>query len=244
MAVSKINVLLPIAGRGRRFAEMGYELPKPLIAVNDQIVVQKSLESINHEGMRLIFIVRQEHIDDYQIDEVLKKKFSNNEIEIISVEEDTEGAICSCLLAEEYINSDEPLVIFTPDCYFEPEFDARAVDEKYDGMVAVFESNDPAHSYVIMGDENYVIKAAEKEVISTNAVGGLYYFRRGSEFVDNAYKMVQMNQKTKGEYYICPVYNLLIADGAKIGIDKNSRHVVLGTPEGLEQYLKEEANEG
>ena len=234
----KINILLPIAGHGSRFSDVGYKLPKPLIRAKDKIIVQKSLDSVEHEDCNLIFIVRQEHITKHNIDTVLKEKFGND-IKLISIEKDTAGAICSCLLAEEHIDNESPLVIFTPDCYFEPQFKPKQIDEKYDGMVVVFESDNPAHSYVVLDDNGYVTKAAEKDVISTNAVGGLYYFKRGSDFVRNAKRMVKRNQRVKGEFYICPVYNLLIEEfEAKIGIDVNSRHVVLGTPEGLQDYLE------
>tara|TARA_Y100001938_G_C8094892_1_gene437437 strand:- start:2414 stop:3136 length:723 start_codon:yes stop_codon:yes gene_type:complete len=234
----KCNILLPIAGLGSRFSEHGFNLPKPLIEVEEKIIVEKSLDSIEYSDCNLIFIVRSEHIEEFNIDSVLREKFGED-IKIVDVDYDTAGAICSCLLAEEYINNNEPLVIFTPDCYFEPRFDPSKIEDKYDGMVAVFESNSPAHSYVVLNEQGYVVKAAEKDVISSNAVGGLYYFKRGADFVRNAKKMVASNQKTKGEYYICPVYNLLIDEfNAKIGIDVNSRHVVLGTPEGLQDYLE------
>jgi dTDP-glucose pyrophosphorylase len=238
---NNINILLPIAGHGSRFSSVGYELPKPLIQVEDKIIVEKSLDSIEYSGCNLIFIVRQEHIVKYQIDEQLKNKFGND-IDIISIEKDTDGAICSCLLAEDLIDSEDSLVIFTPDCYFEPKFNPHeAKNTDLDGVVAVFKSDSDAHSYVILDENGHVTKAAEKDVISTNAVGGMYYFKKGSDFVRNAKRMVEQSQKVKGEYYICPVYNLLIEEfDAKIGIDVNSRHVVLGTPEGLESYLRGE----
>ena len=238
--MKKISILLPIAGHGSRFSEVGYKLPKPLIKVEDKIIVEKSLDSVVYEECNLIFIVREEHIKKFNIDTVLKDKFGQD-TKIVSVNYDTEGAICSCLLAEEYIDKDDPLVIFTPDCYFEPAFNPHQIDDKYDGMVVVFESSNPAHSYVILDDDGFVTKAAEKNVISNNAVGGLYYFRKGTDFVRNAKRMIERNKKVKGEYYICPVYNLLIEEfDAKIGIDRNSRHVVLGTPEGLQAYLRGE----
>ena len=238
----KINILLPIAGHGSRFSTVGYDLPKPLIPVDDTIIVEKSLQSVAYDNCNLIFIVREEHKEKYQIDAVLHQNFGDD-VKIVSVDYDTKGAICSCLLAEEHIDNDAPLVIFTPDCYFEPKFNpVEAYKSNLDGMVAVFKSDNPAHSYVVLNDQGLVVKAAEKDVISQNAVGGLYYFRKGSDFVRNAKRMVENSQSVKGEYYICPVYNLLIDEfNAQIGIDVNSRHVVLGTPEGLQAYIRGES---
>jgi dTDP-glucose pyrophosphorylase len=235
-----VNILLPIAGHGNRFAEKGYELPKPLIKIEDKIIVEKSLDSIRHEGHQLIFVVKREHIEKYGIDSVLQRKFGDN-IKIVVAEYDTEGAICTCLLAENFIDTNDPLVIFTPDCYFEPQFDPLLVDQKLDGVVSVFESDSAAHSYIIVDDQGYATKTAEKEVISNNAVGGLYYFKKGSDFVRNAKMMVSNSKKIKGEFYICPVYNYLIQEfSATIGMFPNDRHVILGTPEGLESYLRGE----
>jgi len=239
--MGKINILLPIAGNGKRFSDVGYTLPKPLIFIEEEekTILQKSIESVNIEDANLIFIVRQEHIDNFALDKFLKDKFGQ-EVNIVPVNYETEGAVCSCLLAEKHINNNNPLVIFTPDCYFEPRFDASTVDSVYDGVVAVFNSNSDAHSYVILDEKGFVTSAAEKEVISNNAVGGLYFYKRGAEFVKYANQMIEENRKVKGEYYICPVYNFFIKDGKKIGIDKNSKHTILGTPEDLEKYINKE----
>ncbi len=233
------NILLPIAGNGTRFSSKGYSLPKPLIFIekDNKTILEKSLESVNYENSNLIFIVKQEHVDKFKINEFLKEKFGSQVI-TVPVNYDTAGAVNSCLLAEKYINNDEPLIIFTPDCYFEPQFDLKKVDSNYDGLVAVFNSDNDAHSYVVINDNGEVLKAAEKEVISSHAVGGLYYYKKGADFVKYSKKMIEQNKKVKGEFYICPVFNFLIEDGKTIGIDKNTKHVILGTPEGLETYIK------
>ena len=240
--MSKINILLPIAGRAQRFINGGCDTPKPLIRVDGKYMIEKALESVNTEAAHYIFIVRKEHIDEYKIDSKLCNIFGE-EIDIVVVNEITQGAACSCLLAEDLIDNDSPLVIFTPDCFFEPKFDPHSIPDKYDGMVGVFKSSSDAHSYVATDKNGYVTKAAEKEVISENAVGGLYYYKKGSDFVKYSKIMIERELKIKNEYYICPVYNLLIEDGKKIGIDCQNRHVVLGTPRDLEKYTMEVAND-
>lgn len=233
----KTNIVLPIAGNGQRFVDKGYTTIKPLIEINGKYLVEKSLESVDTTHANLIFIVREEHVKDFDIEYKLRSRFGGL-ITVIKVDYITEGALCTCLLAEKHIDNDAPLVIFTPDCYFEPRFYSDHVKKSLDGVVCVFPSNSPAHSFVQIDENKLVTKAAEKEVISDLAVGGLYYFKKGSLFVKYAKKQIEKNIRTKGEYYICPVYNLLIEDGLKIGIDKNTKHDILGTPEDLERYLK------
>jgi NDP-sugar pyrophosphorylase family protein len=240
--MSKVNILLPIAGRAQRFVDDGYNTPKPLIYVDGKHMIERALESVNTESAHYIFIVREEHIDQYEIDKKLSDIFGKD-IDVVVVDKVTQGAACSCLLAEELIDNEDPLVIFTPDCFFEPKFDPHSVPEKYDGMVGVFKSSSDAHSYVATDEEGYVTKAAEKEVISEDAVGGLYYYRKGSDFVKYSKMMIERELKIKNEYYICPVYNLLIEDGKKVGIDCQDRHVVLGTPRDLRRYIMEVSND-
>ena len=234
----KINLVLPIAGLGQRFIDGGYETPKPLINFKGQYIIERAMDSVAHHNCNLFFIVRQEHIDQFNIDTILKDKFGDN-IHITAINYTTEGAVCTCMLIEEYIDNNNELIIFTPDCYFEPQFKPNRIDKKYDGMVVVFNSDSPAHSYVTLNDNGYVTSAAEKEVISNNAVGGLYYYRKGSDFVKYTKQMINDNNRTKNEFYICPVFNYLIKDGGKVGIDKNSFHQILGTPEDLKREIYE-----
>ena len=231
------NVVLPIAGLGKRFSDGGYQTPKPLIPVDGKTIVEKSMDSLDYSDCNLIFIVRKEHVEEFNIENFLKKKFGQD-IKVIVIDYLTEGALSTCLLAKEYIDNDEELIIFTPDCYFEPKFYANKVEEKYDGMVVVFESESAAHSYVKVGDNGFVSKAAEKEVISNKAVGGLYFWRKGKDFVKFANEMISSNDRVNNEFYICPVFNYLIGSGGKVGIEKNTKHVILGTPKDLRRHIK------
>tara|TARA_R100000315_G_C5226204_1_gene137216 strand:- start:661 stop:1392 length:732 start_codon:yes stop_codon:yes gene_type:complete len=236
---NKTNIILPIAGLGQRFTDGGFETPKPLISVDGKYLVEKSLDSIDTSNANLIFIVRQEHIDAFNIDTKLKDTFGDD-IKIISIGYTTDGALCTCLLAKELVDNESPLAIFTPDCYFEPHINVDNIPQDYDGLVCTFTSESSAHSYVVLDENDCVTQAAEKEVISNNAVGGFYYFKTGNMFVKYAEKLVEQNMRSKGEFYICPIYNLLLEDGLKVGVDKNTKHLILGTPEDLSNYKQKE----
>ena len=122
----KTNLLLPIAGNGQRFIDAGYKLPKPLIEIDGKTILDRSLESVNTDNCNLIFIIREDHVKEHNLNLVLRSKYKNCKIVIIPGL--TEGALCTCLLAEELIDNDNPLMIFTPDCYFEPQIDAEKID--------------------------------------------------------------------------------------------------------------------
>lgn len=232
-----MNIVLPIAGKAQRFLDAGYSMPKPLIMAKGKHIIDRAMSSIKYQGHRLIFIVRQDHIYNFGIDEILKQKFGND-IVVIPVDHITEGAACTCLLAEKYIYNDEPLLIYTPDVYFEPQFDPDTIAKEIDGLILTFKANSPAHSYVLLDENQKIIKTAEKEVISNNAAVGVYYFRSGFGFVDAAKLMIANNKKINNEYYICPIYNEFNYDNYNFRIHEVSKMHVLGTPQELEFFTE------
>tara|TARA_R110002167_G_scaffold346946_2_gene557758 strand:- start:79 stop:1227 length:1149 start_codon:yes stop_codon:yes gene_type:complete len=232
----KYNLLLPIAGKAQRFSERGYTMPKPLIMAKTKQVIDWAMESIDTKDCNLIFAVRLEHINNFSIDQILKQKFGEN-VNIVVVDHDTDGSVSTCLLAKEYINNDIPLIIYTPDVYFQNKFDPDEINQDLDGLLLTFKANSPAHSYVATGENGYATKTAEKQVISSDAAVGVYYFKKGRYFVEYAEELVKKDIRTKDEFYICPMYNLLIRDGYNIGIQQVQKMHVLGTPEELEFFV-------
>ena len=111
------------------------------------------------------------------------------------------------------------------------------ITEDMDGFLLTFKANSDAHSYVELDDDGYALRTAEKEVISQNAAVGVYYYKTGSSFVKYAKEMIEKNIRTKGEFYICPMYNMMIRDGMKVGIHQTEKMHVLGTPAELEFFV-------
>jgi len=232
----KYNLLLPIAGRAQRFLNEGYTMPKPLIMVKDRHIIDLAMESIDTSECNIIFAVRLEHINNFSIDDILREKFGND-IEIVVIDRVTDGSVSTCLLAKEYINNELPLIIYTPDVYFQNTFSPSEIPSNLDGFLLTFKANSPAHSYVELDDEGYATRTAEKEVISQNAAVGVYYYKTGKMFVGYAEEMISKNIRTKNEFYICPMYNLMIRDGAKVSLQTVEKMHVLGTPVELEFFV-------
>ena len=232
----KYNVLLPVAGRAQRFLNEGYTMPKPLIMANTRHVIDWAMDSFNTEECNVIFAVRLDHIHNFSIDQILRDKFGDD-VKIVVIDRVTDGSVSTCLLAEEHINNDLPLFIYTPDVYYQPQFDPASVPEDLDGFLLTFKANSPAHSYVELDENNLATRTAEKEVISQNAAVGVYYYKTGASFVKYANEMIDKNIRTKNEFYICPMYNLMIRDGLKVGIEQTDKMHVLGTPAELEFFV-------
>ena len=235
--MKKYNLLIPMVGRGQRFRDEGFALPKQLIDVGHQQMIDWSMSCIKTEECNMIFVIRRDTVDNNQMDEVLRSKFGDD-ITIVIAETETEGTVSSCLLAEEYIDNDLPLSITTLDMYFEPYFDPSEIDG--DGTVLTFDANNPTYSYSQLGEDGYVIRTAEKEVISNNAHAGLYHFGKGSDFVRLAKEMIKRNIRVKNEFYVAPLYNLFIEEGKKISILPIDRLWSMGTPDERRHFLEEE----
>ena len=98
-----------MAGEGSRFAREGYTFPKPLIDVNGKPMIQRVVENLGFDA-KYIFLVRKEHLEKYQL-ETLLRAITANKCEIVIVDGLTDGAACTALLAKEYIDVDEDLLI-------------------------------------------------------------------------------------------------------------------------------------
>jgi len=234
----KMNVLIPMAGHGSRFAQAGYTFPKPLIEVNGKPMIQVVVENLNIEA-HYIFIVQKEHYETYQL------KYMLNMIapgcDIVQVDGVTEGAACTTLLAKELINNDAPLVIANSDQYVEWNSNeclyAFSLDQ-IDAGILTFKSVHPKWSYARIDERGFVAEVAEKKVISDLATVGIYYWKRGADYVKYAEQMIQKNIRTNNEFYVCPVFNQAIADGKLVRVKNIERMWGIGTPEDLKTYLE------
>ena len=234
----KMNVLIPMAGAGSRFAQAGYTFPKPLIEVNGKPMIQVVVENLNIDA-HFIFLVQKEHYEKYNLKQVLG--LIKPGCDIVLVDGMTEGAACTTLLASGLINNDEPLLMANSDQVVEWDsneclyaFGAADID----GGILTFKATHPKWSYAKVGDDGFVSEVAEKNPISDNATVGIYYWKHGSDYVKYANQMIEKNIRVNNEFYVCPVFNEAIQDGKKIRIKEVPKMWGIGTPEDLNYYLE------
>lgn len=234
----RVNIVIPAAGLGSRFANAGYTFPKPLIDVNGKPMIQVVTENIAING-RFIFIVQESHYDKYNL------KYLLNAIApgcvIVKTNGLTEGSACSVLLAKEHIDNDDPLIIANSDQYLEwdpRQFLYTCMTEGVDGCISTFTNSHPKFSYARTDENGLVVEVAEKKVISNDATTGIYFWKKGSDCVKYTEQMIAKNIRVNGEFYNCPVFNEAIQDGQKIRAVPAKSFWCLGTPEDLEHYLR------
>lgn len=235
-----INVLIPMAGAGTRFEKAGYTFPKPLIEVRGKPMIQVVVNNINIEGQH-IFIAQRAHSEKYNLKDTLNLISPGCKLTITNSL--TEGAACTTLLAKEYINNDTPLIMANSDQYIDwdsSEFMWSMMADHVDGGILVFESTHPKWSFAKLNNEGYVCEVAEKRPISNLATVGIYFWRKGSDYVKYAEQMIQKNIRVNNEFYVCPVFNEAIQDGKKIKVFKiaNDKMWGIGTPEDLSYFLE------
>jgi len=235
---NKMNVLIPMAGAGSRFAQAGYTFPKPLIEVNGKPMIQVVVENLNVEA-HYIFLVQKEHYEKYNLKQLLNLIAPN--CDIIQVDGITQGAACTTLLAKELINNNEPLLMANSDQFVEwnsNECLYAFTADNVDGGIVSFKATHPKWSFAKLDTDGFVSEVAEKNPISDNATVGIYYWKKGADYVKYAEQMIEKNIRTNNEFYVCPVFNEAIQDGKKIRMKQIDAMWGLGTPEDLNHFLK------
>lgn len=234
----RLNILIPMAGEGSRFKKVGYTFPKPLIEIKKKTMIQVVIDNLKIDA-NYNFVVKEKHIREYNIDSMLKILKPNCNISIIKRK--TRGAAETALVSEKFINNKNPLLIANSDQFVEWD-NLKSLYQislkKIDGAIFTFKSTHPKWSYAKHNSKGEVTEVAEKKVISNTATVGFYYWKKGSDFVKYAKKMIKKNIRYKNEFYICPVYNEAIKENKKIIIQPVKEMWGLGTPEDLDVFLK------
>ena len=235
---NNMNVLIPMAGLGSRFSIAGYTFPKPLIDINGKSMIQVVVENLNIDA-NYIFIVRKEHYDKYNLKYMLEMIAPN--CKIVQVDHLTEGAACTTLLAKQYINNDEQLLIANSDQWVDwdsSDFMYSVQGEHIDGGILTFENTHSKWSYVKTDDNGFVTEIKEKLVISNQATVGIYHWKKGSEYVRYAEQMISKNIRFNGEFYVAPVYEQAIQDSKKFKVYNVKKMMGLGDPSDLLNFIE------
>lgn len=232
-----MNILILMAGSGHRFRQAGYKEHKPMIDVMGKPMVERVIDNLTpkYRDHNFIFVTLSAMTDD-GVRKILIRPNST----IIELPYITEGSTCSALKASGLIDGNEPLLIASCDQLVDMEID-EFIDASWfsDGSLLTFPSDRPHCSYVQLDDDGIAIKIAEKQVISSHANVGLYFFKRGFDFLWAANSMIKRDIRVNGEFYMAPVYNEMIEAGMKVTIheiEENKVHL-LGTPIELEAYI-------
>lgn len=236
-----LNIVVPMAGRGQRFADAGYALPKPLIDVAGvpmiQLVIANLTPACPH---RFHFLLQRDHAVTHGLDAMVQEWAPGCSVTLLDGV--TEGAACTVLLARAFIDNDDALMIANCDQYIDTDINTYlAAQGGADGLIMTMWADDPKWSFVRRDGEGRVSGVVEKEVVSNEATVGIYNFARGRDFVRAAEAMIAAGLRVNGEFYVAPAYDQMIDAGAQIACHSIGRVGAgmhgLGTPADLEEFL-------
>lgn len=228
-----------MAGKGNRFLEVGYNVPKPLIKVNGKPMVKIVVENIRpKQEHRFIFICLKEHIKKWTLDRKLKEL--EPDCKIVVSESITAGAVCSILLAKEFIDNKEPLMIANCDQLIGIDINDYLDAMDSDGFIMTMKADNPKWSYIKYEGDN-VLEVVEKKVVSDEATVGIYNYAKGQDFVRGAEAMILKDIRTNNEFYVAPVFNEIIKEKKSVKFYNIGKlwdgMYGLGTPFDLKKYL-------
>ena len=241
-----INIIIPMAGRGSRFAVAGYKEPKPLIRIGEKRMIDVVVNNLRPcRPHRFIFVCQEEHIAGYGLVSLLENIAPGSVV--VPIQGITRGAACTVLAASEYIDNDQPLMIANSDQWVDTSIDSylqHMDDQQLDGLIMTMTASDAKWSYVQCDEQGQVQRVVEKQVVSDEATVGIYNYRRGRDFCHFARQMIQNEDLSQGEFYVAPVYNYLLQHNAgyrlgimNIGTEMQGMYG-LGTPEDLEKFTR------
>lgn len=238
-----MTVVVPMAGRARRFADAGVRVPKPLIDVRGRPMYAWAVDSLPLRlARRIVFVCLREHLEGWALEPDIRARYRALDPVIVPLDGVTEGQVCTVLAARALIPRDAPLLVYNADTYCRTNL-ARVLPtlgSEVAGMIGVFRAPGEQWSFARVDACGRVVETSEKRRISDWATTGLYWFARGGDFVAHADAMIAANERAGGgEFYVAPVYNRLIAAGLQVRVDEAREVWALGTPEDLARFERE-----
>lgn len=240
-----LHIVMPMAGRGSRFANAGFITPKPLIEVDGQPMFLKALSSLDKvvAQKRYTVIIRTEHEDRYSLTALLQKALP--EVNVVVATEEPIGATADALRSKSFLKSDEGVIVMDCDLWFQSDSYNKMVEDSLNdkstiaGGLLTFTADNPRYSYAQFGEDGIVTRTAEKQAISNHAITGAYYFATASLFTGAAHSLLEQSlSDSMPEYYLSLLYNILIDEGKKIQAATVDKFASFGTPEELANYQR------
>lgn len=243
-----MQIIIPMAGHSRRFAEAGYKIPKYLIEIEKKPMIEHVVNMYPEEE-DFLFICNKEHIGNGSIRKILKQLKPKSQLAVIDSHK--LGPVYSVLEAKEYIKDKEPNIVSY--CDFNLGWDYNHFKkfvqrQKAAGAVVCYKGFHPHllgpdfYAGVLTTAKNKILEIREKHSFTENKMdcwqsAGNYYFQSGALLKKYFQQLVDKKIQCNGEYYVGLVYNLLIQDKLSNFVYPVDYFCQWGTPKDLKQYL-------
>ncbi|ASF38497.1 hypothetical protein CEH05_04930 [Halobacillus halophilus] len=242
-----MTTMIPLSGRGKRFSEKGYRLPKPLISVSGKPMVLQSHDHLPQSAHQ-IFICLEEHLNQYHLEEEIKRSYPK--ADIMRLSQVTEGQAVTCEWALEQLDLERPLLISACDngvLWNEEKFQDMLLDESVDAIIWSFRNHPSSNAHPEMygwantNTNSEVTSVSVKKPISHNpendhAIVGTFYFRKARDYKESVKRIKAKNIRVNGEFYVDSSINELIAMNLKVKVFEVDHYICWGTPNDLRTF--------
>lgn len=240
-----MQLVIPMAGLGTRFSQVGYKKIKPLISVLGKPMIEIVLDNLIPHDLdfdKIILIINKEIDNDDEFKKLIKQY--DKKIELRVLDQTSKGPADSVYLARDLIQQDKPVTIANCDQFMftdMKQFYRNLLEPETDGIIITMQDNHPKWSYAAVDPRsNLVTAVVEKKVISNYATVGVYGFKKANDLLDAAEESFRRGDTVNNEYYVGPLYNYLIVKNSKIRIHDLGKIGIkffgLGTPEDLKDF--------
>jgi len=240
-------IVIPMAGLSSRFSQAGYSEPKFMLEAHGKTIFRHAVESFVHyfEGLNFLFVIREmEGVAGFVEREC--RAMGIRYWKCVALPNPTRGQAETTALGLQAIQCDpaEEVTIFNIDT-IRPHFRYQQwPGSQPDGFLEVFIGSGPQWSYAkpVTPDSDRVGETAEKREISNLCSNGLYHFASAKLFEDAFHEFIKkpLREHDGYEFYIAPLYNILIDRGLDIRYRLIPRVDVVfcGVPEEYEAFRK------
>jgi len=239
--MSNLQIVLPMAGQGQRFADAGYALPKPLLPIGGVPMVVRAVLDLP-PAARVVLLVRTEHMTRFGLDRAVLAYLP--QAVVVPVEHLTEGQACTVRLAAPHLDPDAPVIVGACDNthLYDPVELARSMAEN-DAVIWTYRGEprvqlkptaygwvrtDPAEPRRALSVSCKVPLSATP--VADHAVSGFFAFRSARLMNGAIDAMVAAGTRVNGEYYMDTVPNVLLAEGRRVGVFEVEKYLGWGTP--------------
>jgi dTDP-glucose pyrophosphorylase len=220
----RVAYIICAAGLGTRTRVINSRLPKPLISLNGQLLIEHAIASL---CLRTGDVVLIAGLSDHRLSRAkdrIRSRWPGVAVKWIDIEKPTGGQLETAVFCLKYVENDFSVAIFNADSSFAP-IDLREVPVHWEGIIPCSEEKGDAWSFCAVENETVklgqtceplnAVSVAEKKRISKWCSVGFYFFREKSLFERFASEELAA---ANGETFVAPLYNRYITQAKPVGI--------------------------
>ena len=243
-----MQIVIPMSGFGERFRRAGFEIPKPLIAVEGKPIIQHVVELFpgDHD---FVFICNEDHLANakFGMRQILEATGVRHVIHPVAPHK--LGPVHAVLSASHLFDLEAQTIVNYADFTCLWDFDAfceMASNSNIDGVLPAYKGFHP-HSggttnYAYIKEAGGLVEAVREKQPFTDektqefASTGTYYFRNAKLMLEYLELQVSAGVDVGGEFYVSSAFDLMARAKKQVQVFEIDHFMQWGTPEDLAEY--------